>query len=103
MRNLCLSVLACAIAVLPTAAHPQNGLQLQMAAFSDLPRAEGADPKRVLAVGAGLAIGAVTGYSLLPFSAGPLIGAVAGGFIGEWWYRREVESDYAPLPRRRAQ
>ena len=49
MRKLCLSVLACAIAVLPTAAHLQDGVQLQMAAFSDLPRADGADAKRVLA------------------------------------------------------
>lgn len=99
MRKFCLSALACAIATNPAVAHPQ----MQMAAFSVLPQAEGVDPKRVLAIGAGLAIGAVTGYSLIPFNTGPLIGAVTGGLVGDWWFRREMNEDYEPLPRRYAQ
>jgi len=102
MRKFCLAALACAIAALPAVeAHPQ-GLQLQMAAFSDLPRAKAVDPEEVVAVGAGVVIGAAAGYWLVPFSAGTVIGAVVGGLVGGWWYEKAVD-DYAPLPRRNAQ
>ena len=103
MRKFCLSALACAIALLPVAeAHPQNGLQLQTAAFSELPRVKAVDLTEVVAIGAGVVIGGAAGYWLIPFNTGTVIGAVTGGLVGGWWYEREVD-DYAPLPSRNAQ
>ena len=97
MQRLLLFGFLCCIAVLPAAADTRDGLQ--MAALSDAPQVEVVDSFEVLAVGAGILIGAAAGYFLVPVSAGTLVGAVAGGIVGDWWYKRETD-DYRLLLRK---
>jgi uncharacterized membrane protein YczE len=100
MQRLLLSGFLCCIAVLPAAADARDGLQ--MAALSDAPQVEVVDSFEVLAVGAGILIGAAAGYFLVPVSAGTLVGAIAGGIVGDWWYKQEAD-DYRLLLRRTIQ
>ena len=97
--GVCMSMLACAIAMSPAAAYPQDGSQLHMAAaLSDLHRDAAVGINEVLMIGVGIVIGGVAGYSLLPLERGMLIGALAGGVIGDWWYRRQMDTEYQPPP-----
>jgi hypothetical protein len=95
MKKLWLAGFVC-IAVLPAAAYARDGLK--MAALPDTPQVAVIDSFQVLAVGTGILIGAAAGYLLIPFSAGTLVGAVAGGIVGDWWYKRERD-DYQLLLR----
>lgn len=71
-------------------------------AKQDAPAAnyEGIDSHKVLAIGAGVIIGAVAGYSVLTFRGATILGAVAGGMIGGWWYGPDELATIEPLPRR---
>ena len=98
-RRVCLSVLACAIAMSPVAAYPQDGAQLHMASLSDLPGSVALSTNEVLMIGFGVVVGAVAGSSLIPLEGGSLIGALGGGVIGDWWYMRAMNTEYQPAPR----
>jgi hypothetical protein len=115
MRKFCLSVSVSMIGILPVAVHADDGvLSINLPV---LPRAEVADRNSLLmaaapgdlseaqhrsvealAIGVGIMIGAAAGYSL-PFPAATLVGGVAGGIVGHWWYNRETD-DFQPLPHR---
>jgi hypothetical protein len=58
----------------------------------------GFDRGKAFAIGAGLVIGA-TAASLLSFRGATIVGGVAGGLIGAWWYGDR--SDLATLEPRR--
>ena len=102
MRKVGMAVFACTIAMSPAAAYPQDGPQLHMAALSDLPGPAAVGTNEALMIGVGIVIGAVAGYSLIPLESGTVIGAVAGGVFGDWWHRRQMDSEYQPLPGRDA-
>jgi hypothetical protein len=55
---------------------------------------QGFDRNKALAIGAGIVIGA-TAASALSFRGAIIVGAVAGGLIGAWWYGDR--SEYATL------
>jgi hypothetical protein len=95
VRNLVLAVIisACAIAPLSARAGEQPMLVQQAA-----PATEGFDRGKAFAIGAGLVIGA-TAASLLTFRGATIIGGVAGGLVGAWWYGDR--SDFATLEPRR--
>lgn len=57
----------------------------------------GFDRNKAFAIGAGIVIGA-TAASALSFRGAAIVGAVAGGLIGAWWYGDRPE--YAKLQRR---
>ena len=59
---------------------------------------EGFDLGKAFAIGAGLVIGA-TAASLLTFRGATIVGAVAGGAIGAWWYG--ARSEFATLEPRK--
>jgi hypothetical protein len=52
------------------------------------------DRNKALAIGAGIVIGA-TAASALSFRGAIVVGAVAGGLLGAWWYGDR--SEYATL------
>jgi hypothetical protein len=57
------------------------------------------DQGKLLAIGTGIILGAAAG-SLVTLRGAALVGAIAGGLIGAWWYGNH--SDIAPLePRKR--
>jgi hypothetical protein len=99
MRKIGMAVFACTIAMFPAAAYSQDGPQLHMAALSDLPGPAAVGTNEVLMIGVGIVIGGVAGFSLIPLESGTLIGAVAGGVIGDWWYRRQMDTEYQPPPK----
>jgi hypothetical protein len=58
----------------------------------------GFDRNKAFAIGAGLVIGA-TAASLLSFRGATIVGAVAGGLVGAWWYGDR--SEFATLEPRK--
>lgn len=54
---------------------------------------EGLDSSRLVVIGAGLLIGALTMEVLVAGDLAILVGGVTGGVLTDWWYRkREAES-----------
>jgi hypothetical protein len=99
MRKLLLTVLVAAIGFLPIAARADE-LRIIPVQLPTPPGGEpGIDPAKVIAVGAGIVIGATVFSSLLSFRGATLLGAVAGGMIGNWWYGDR--SDIASLAPRK--
>jgi hypothetical protein len=98
MRKLLLTVLVAAIGVLPLAAHADE-LRIVPVQLPSPPGEAGIDPAKVIAIGAGIVIGATVFSSLVSFRGATLLGAVAGGMIGNWWYGDR--SDIASLEPRK--
>ena len=97
MRNLTLALVICAVGIAPVAAGAAEApIPVQAnppAATVDI------DQGKLLAIGAGIILGAAAG-SLVTLRGATLVGAIAGGLIGAWWYGNH--SDIAPLePRKR--
>jgi hypothetical protein len=86
------------IGLLPAALHAEEPPVL--AQHSPPVASDSAGRSQLLAIGVGLIVGAGLG-SLFTFQGATLVGAVAGGILGGWWYGDH--SDIAPLtPRRNA-
>jgi hypothetical protein len=99
MRKFLLSALVCAIGTLPVTVYGED--RVLTVQFPDSPRSKAIDSEEILAIETGIAIGGATGYFLLPFRVASVFGAIAGGLIGDWWYKREFDN-YQPLERRKA-
>jgi hypothetical protein len=66
------------------------------------PQSPGWTAGRVVAVGVGIVAGVAVANATLPMAWGmvtPVIGAVAGGMIGNWAYRKSTEPTQAMLRR----
>jgi hypothetical protein len=99
MRKLLLTVLVVTIGFLPIVAHADE-LRIVPVQLPSSPAGEpGIDPAQVIAIGAGIVIGATLFSSLLSFRGATLLGAVAGGMVGNWWYGDR--SDIATLEPRK--
>jgi outer membrane lipoprotein SlyB len=97
MPRLTLAAIACVIAMTAFEARAKQPLLVQ-AAPPALP-ATTIDQGKVLAIGTGVLLGAAVG-SLVTLRGATLIGAMAGGVLGAWWYGEH--SDIAALePRKR--
>jgi hypothetical protein len=59
---------------------------------------EGFDRNKAFAIGAGIVVGAAAG-SVLSLRGAVIIGAVAGGMLGAWWYGDS--SEFATLEPRK--
>ena len=94
MRNLMLALVICAVGIAPVAAAAEPLTLVQApVATGDI------DQGKLLAIGTGIILGAAAG-SLVTLRGAALVGAIAGGLIGAWWYGNH--SDIAPLePRKR--
>jgi len=96
VRNLVLAVMIFVSAIAPLSARAgEQPLLVQQAAPA---ASEGFDRGKAFAIGAGLVIGA-TAASLLTFRGATIIGGVAGGLVGAWWYGDR--SEFATLEPRR--
>jgi hypothetical protein len=100
VRKLVLVIAAFRIAFLPVSAHADEQMILAKQDTPAPPSYEGPDSRKMLAIGAGVIIGAVAGYSVLTFRGAAILGAVAGGMIGGWWYGPDELATIEPLPRR---
>jgi outer membrane lipoprotein SlyB len=96
MPRLTLAAIACVIAMTAFEALAAQPLPVQ----ANPPAVPATiDQGKVLAVGAGVLLGAAVG-SLVTLRGATLIGAMAGGVLGAWWYGEH--SDIAALePRKR--
>jgi hypothetical protein len=83
MRRLTLTVIICVIGMAAGAARAAERPMLVQANPLAVPAT--IDQGKVLAIGAGVLIGAAAG-SLITLRGATVIGAVAGGVIGAWWY-----------------
>jgi hypothetical protein len=102
MRKLLLTIAIAALGLSPACAYADQQfiVPVQQSAPSTA-GSDGMDSGKVLAVGAGIVIGAAVFSSALSFRGATLLGAVAGGLVGSWWYGDR--SDIAPLaPRKNA-
>lgn len=78
---------------------PETPLLVQAA---PAPQAPGWTAGRVVAVGVGVVAGVALANATLPMTWGmvtPIIGAVAGGMVGNWAYRKSTEPPQAMLRR----
>ncbi len=87
-------VLAFSVPTMAVADQPLVLVQQQM----QIPASNEVDPAHVLAVGAGVVVGALAFSSVLNFQGAGIIGAVAGGLVTDWWYGKRY--DYAELERK---
>ena len=99
MRKLMLTLLIAAIGVLPAAAYADKPTIVPVQAPAPSGAEMGIDPAKVIAIGAGVVIGATVFSSLLSFRGAAALGAVVGGLIGNWWYGDR--SDIASLEPRK--
>lgn len=92
MRKLLLAALISISVLAPMAARASGPaiLAQQVMPGSDA----GFDRNKALAIGTGIVIGAAAA-SALSFRGAMIVGAVAGGLIGAWWYGDR--SDFATL------
>ncbi|HEV8678456.1 MAG TPA: hypothetical protein VGQ90_03700 [Stellaceae bacterium] len=93
LRKLMFAAIIAVGAVGPIAAQAGEQVILAQQGAPAAP-ASGFDRNKALAIGAGIVIGA-TAASALSFRGAVIVGAVAGGLIGAWWYGDR--SDYATL------
>jgi hypothetical protein len=87
-------ILALSLPNVVIADEPLVLVQQQM----ELPAGNEVDPAHVLAVGAGVVVGALAFSSVLNFQGAGIVGAVAGGLVTDWWYGERY--DYAELERK---
>ncbi len=102
MRKLLLMITVATLGLAPAIAYADQVvvIPVQQSAPS-APASGGLDGGKVLAVGAGIVIGAAIFSSALSFRGATLLGAVAGGLVGSWWYGDR--SDVASLvPRKKS-
>jgi hypothetical protein len=85
-----------ASAIGPISAHA--GEQPTLVQQSVPAASEGFDRNKAFAIGAGIVIGATAG-SVLSLRGAVIVGAVAGGLIGAWWYGDR--SEFATLEPRK--
>jgi hypothetical protein len=85
MRKLFLTVLVAAIGFLPIAGNADE-LRIIPVQMPTPPAEPSVDPAKVIAIGAGIVIGATVFSSLLSFRGATVLGAVVGGMVGNWWY-----------------
>jgi hypothetical protein len=86
MRKLVLIVIIAATGFLPAAAFASQPLVLPVQSPAPPASDSSMDPAKIIAIGAGVIIGASVLSSTLPFRGATLLGAVAGGLLGNWWY-----------------
>jgi uncharacterized protein YcfJ len=97
MRKLLLTTVIAALPLVPAVAYAQ---QAPVVLVENSVAAEnGLDAGEIIAIAAGAVIGATVFSSALTFRGATLLGAVAGGAIGSWWYGDR--SDIAPLDSRK--
>lgn len=99
MRRLMLALAVSAIAIAPLAAAAAEQPILAQQKAPAPPRAEGLDSGKILAIGAGIIVGAAVASAALGFRGATVLGAVAGGVIASWWYGDR--SDIATLEPRK--
>jgi hypothetical protein len=84
MRNIALLAMLVLFGLMPFAASAQ-----QRAPAAPPAQAQAADSvnyNKILAIGAGVVVGAVVFESVAVGDAMVLVGGVAGGLLGAWWY-----------------
>ena len=96
MRNLMLAAIISVCVIAPVSARAGEQLVLVQQGVPAVK--EGFDRGKAFAIGAGLVIGA-TAASALSFRGATIVGAVAGGLLGAWWYGDR--SDLATLEPRK--
>jgi hypothetical protein len=100
MRKLLLSTTIVLLGLSPAIAYADQQLIIPVQqSVPSAPSSDGLDGGKVLAIGAGIVIGSTIFSSALSFRGATLLGAVAGGLIGSWWYGDR--SDVAPLAPRK--
>ena len=83
MRKLIFAALIAASAIGPISARAgEQPILVQQAVPAP---SSGFDRNKAVAIGAGIVIGATAG-SVLSLRGAMIVGAVAGGLIGAWWY-----------------
>ena len=88
MRKMMLAVIVSVSVIGPVGARAGEQLVLVQ---QTAPAVKGSfDTGKAIAIGAGVVIGA-TAASLLSFQGATIVGAVAGGVIGAWWYGSRSE------------
>jgi hypothetical protein len=99
MRKLLLTIAIATLGLAPAIAYADQAVIIPVQ--QSAPSSDGMDGGKVLAIGAGIVIGAAVFSSALSFRGATLLGAVAGGLVGSWWYGDR--SDIAPLaPRKKS-
>jgi hypothetical protein len=96
MRKLLLTAAVVALPLGPAVAYAQ---QAPVVLVQNSAAESGMDAGKIIAVTAGAVIGATVFSSALTFRGATLLGAVAGGVIGSWWYGDR--SDIASLDSRK--
>jgi hypothetical protein len=87
MRKLAPVIMIAALAAAPVAARAEGPIIIPVQqSESPTVDTDGIDAGRLIAIGAGVVIGGAIGASTLTFRGATLVGAVAGGLIGAWWY-----------------
>jgi len=100
MRKLLLMITVATLGLAPAIAYADQQLIIPVQqSVPSAPSSDGMDGGKVLAIGAGIVIGSAIFSSALSFRGATLLGAVAGGLIGSWWYGDR--SDVAPLAPRK--
>lgn len=88
MPKLLAALVILATAILPLSAEAQQ--PTDPPSLRGAPMSENKGGARAMAIGAGLAIGAIIGSSLTSIRATTTLGAIAGGLIGNWWYNESL-------------
>lgn len=86
----------------PASADELPALPPLLAQAVPAPQNPGWTAGRVVAVGVGIVAGVAVANATLPMTWGmatPIIGAVAGGMVGNWAYRKSTEPPQAMLRR----
>jgi hypothetical protein len=100
MRKLLLTITIALFGLSPAIAYADQQLIIPVQQSAPMtPGSDGMDGVKVLAIGAGIVIGAAIFSTALSFRGATLLGAVAGGLVGSWWYGDR--SDVAPLAPRK--
>jgi len=93
VRKMMLALIVSVSVIAPVGARAgeQPMLVQPMLVQQTAPAVKGSfDTGKAIAIGAGVVIGA-TAASLLSFQGATIVGAVAGGVIGAWWYGSRSE------------
>lgn len=89
MRKILAALAISMIAVVPIAAQAnEHVIPVQMQGSAG----DGSDVSKVVAIGAGIVIGAVLVSSAMTLRGATILGAVAGGLLGNWWYNQHYAS-----------
>jgi hypothetical protein len=100
VRNIVLAVALSTIGFSSVSADAHEQMILAKQSSTAPSSYQGLDSHKVLAIGAGIIIGATTGYWVFTFPGATLLSAAVGGVIGGWWYGPDANAGIEPLPRR---